>query len=75
MEIEMLKKLTLTENQRRLMRYQFKYLNFENPEETMNYLNSIQDTDKIEDDIYEKDVVNIDNDLKMLDNFNKYYNF
>jgi len=75
MELEMLKKLTLTENQTKLMRYQFKYLNFVNPDETLNYLNSIQDLVNIKEDIYDKDEVRIDNDLKMLDNFNKYYNF
>lgn len=75
MEFEMLKRLTLSENQTKLMRYQFKYLNFENPDETLNFLNSIKNSDKVEADIFEKDKIQIDNDLKMLDNFNNYYNF
>ena len=75
MELEVLKKLTLTENQRKLIPYQFKYLNFENADETLHYLNSIQDLDAIQDDIFDRDEVSIDNDLKMLDSFHKYYNF
>jgi len=75
MEFEILKNLTLTDNQIKLMRYQFKYLNFGNPNGTLKYLNSIKYAEKIKDDQYDREEISIDNDLKMLENFKNYYNY
>ncbi len=57
------------------MKYHYKYLNFENPEETLDYLNSIQEKQVIENDIFDKEEIQIDKDLNLVNDFNKYYNF
>lgn len=74
-ELETIKKLIFTNNQRKLMKYHYKYLNFENPEETLDYLNSIQEKQVIENDIFDKEEIQIDKDLNLVNDFNKYYNF
>lgn len=75
MEFELIKKLLMTENQRKLLKYQFKYLNFDNPDSTINYLDSLISKVKPDEDMYDKDENNFDTDLRMIDNFSKYYNF
>ena len=64
MEFENLKKLILTENQRKLMKYQFQYLNFENHDKTIEYLNNLENLDTIQEDIYDDNAKQIDVDLK-----------
>jgi hypothetical protein len=76
-EIEYIKSLILTEKEKKLMKFQFKYINFKNYDDSMNFLDGI---------LHEK--VNVDTQLlhkgeedsepnknKLLDGLKKYYNF
>lgn len=75
MEFDFIKKVLLSDPQRALMKYQYKYLNMNNHDETVNYLDSFMDKRKMNEDLYEKEEDKLDVDLKMVDGFLKYYNY
>lgn len=74
MELNSVKRVILSDPQIKLLKYQNKYLNFQNPEETLKYLDSLGNKEKLEENIFDKED-QIDTDLKMCDGLIKYYNF
>lgn len=75
MEFDFIKKVLMTYPQRALMKYQYKYLNMENHDKTLEYLDSFLDKEKLKEDIFDKEENKFDVDLKMVDGFLKYYNY
>jgi len=74
MELNSVKRVLLTNPQLRLLKYQNKYLNLGNEEESMKYLESLESTTKLKGDMFDKDE-DIDIDLKMCDGLINYYNY
>ena len=75
MEFDFIKKVLMSNPQRRLMKYQYKYLNMNNPDDTIEYLDSFLNQEKLKEDIYDYEGNKLDVDLKMVDGFLKYYNY
>lgn len=74
MQLNSVKRVILSDPQLKLLKYQKKYLNFENPEETKKYLESLENKEKLKETIFDEDE-ELDVDLKMCDGLIKYYNF
>ncbi len=75
MEFDFIKKVLMTDSQIKLMKYQYQYLNINNPNETINYLDSFFIKDKLKDDLYDYEENKLDVDMKMVNGFLKYYNY
>jgi hypothetical protein len=75
-EIEYMKKILLSENQRHMLKYQFKYINFNNLEESNRFLDSIQ-KEKVTVDrhLLEKDEAADDSHKKLIMGVRNYFNF
>jgi len=75
MEFDFIKKVLMTEQQRKLMKYQYRYLNLNNPEETIKYLDSFLIKEKLSEDLFDNEDEILDVNMKMVDGFLKYYNY
>jgi hypothetical protein len=80
-EVDFIKKLILSERQRNLLKFQFRYLNFNNYEQTMNFLQIFDHSrGKLEknlfDDVIDDNMLDHKNtDEKLLEGLKNYYNF
>ena len=75
MQLNSVKRVLLSEPQVKLLKYQNKYLNFKNHDESMKFLDTLENEAKIKENIFEKNEENKDIDLKMCDGFINYYNY
>jgi hypothetical protein len=75
-EIEYMKKILLSKNERNLLKYQFKYINFNNIEASNRFLDSIQ-SEKAEVDykLLEKDETDTNANQKLIEGVRDYFNF
>ena len=74
MQLNSVKRVLLSDPQLNLLKYQNKYLNFENPNETNKFLKFLENNNKMNGEMYDKEE-NKDVDLKMCDGLINYYNF
>lgn len=75
MQLNSVKRVLLTEPQIKLLKYQNKYLNLKNPNDSMKFLQSLEITNKVNENLFEGENDNEDIDTKMCDGFINYYNF
>jgi hypothetical protein len=75
-ELEYVKKILLTRNERNLIKYQFKYINFNNIEESNSFLDSLQSEKAIVDEkLLEKDETEGNVNHKLILGVRDYFNF
>jgi hypothetical protein len=75
-EVEYMKKILLSKNERNLLKYQFKYINFNNIEESNRFLDSIQAEKAIVDEkLLEKDETEGNVNHKLILGVRDYFNF
>ena len=74
MQLNSLKRVVMSERQINLLKYQNKYLNFGNPEETEKYLDSLENSRKLNEEMFDKEE-NKDVDSKMCDGLINFYNY
>jgi hypothetical protein len=75
MQLNCLKRSVMSVPQLNLLKYQNKYLNLGDPEETEKYLDSLKNTRKIDEDMFDKEQEKKDVDLKMCEGLINYYNY
>lgn len=76
MQLNSVKRVLLSEPQLTLLKYQNKYLNFENPDSTIKYLETLEAEPKLDKEIFDRrKKEERDIDLKMCDGLIDYYNY
>jgi hypothetical protein len=75
-EIEFLKEIVLTKKQKELIKYQFRFINFNNHKESIMFLDSLlKEKVKLTPELLESNMKMKDPDEKLIEGVKNYYNF